>query len=264
MREGHTAEAVPLRASAAPWLRTLKGLIFPIFCKECGVRLHTEENGFFCPACWERSPRIERPFCTGCGRPHQQMVGLGARGNFPCAQCRAKPNRHIRRTFAPAIYDGAVAEAIKLLKFGGRERLAGPLSEMLVEFAQAEMEPEAYDLLVPVPLHKVRQRARGFNQSKLLAEQILPIFPTAVIDESLKRIRPTRTQSKLQGTDRHSNVRGAFAVFGDTCKGKTILLVDDVVTTTGTVTECARALRRAGAGAVDVLAVALAAKLPNF
>ena len=104
----------------------------------------------------------------------------------------------------------------------------------------------------------VRLRQRGFNQSLLLAEQVLPEFPRVALDSSLIRVRPTRAQSRLKPKERAENVRGAFAVTGDTVKKKTVLLVDDVVTTRETVTECARVLRRAGAARVDVLAFALA------
>ncbi len=239
------------------WVLTVKNLLLPQFCKSCGVRLLTEENGFFCPTCWELSPRVERPFCSKCGRPHPAMAGLGGMSNFPCADCREKPNKHIRRIYAAACYAEAVEVAVKLLKFNDKERLAPVLGELLVAFAQAEMDRDAYDFIVPVPLHKVRERHRGFNQSRALAQEAAPAFPRARIDESLQRIRPTRTQSKLRGKARRSNLRGAFAVIGDVYAGKSILLIDDVVTTGGTVTECARALRRAKAAQVDVLAVAI-------
>lgn len=244
------------------WGLALKNLFLPIFCKQCGLRLLTEENGFFCPTCWDLSPRIRRPFCTRCGRPHPGAVGFGTLSNFPCAECRERPNRHIRRVYGTAAYDGAIAEAIKWFKFRDRPRLAGPLGELLLDFANREMETDRYDLIVPVPLHRVRERMRGYNQSRLLAEQVLPAFPRAALDVSLKRIRPTRTQSHLSEKERAANVRGAFAVLGDSCRGKRVLLVDDVVTTNSTVTECAAALRRAGAIEVDVLAAALA--VPRF
>jgi competence protein ComFC len=245
---------------AGGWGLTLKNLFLPIFCKQCGVRLLTEENGFFCPDCWESSPKIERPFCIKCGRPHERMVGLGERSNFPCAECRDRPNPHIRQIVAPALYASVVETAIKLLKFNGRERLAGPLAEWMRETALQELNPDEYDLVTPVPLHKVRRRERGFNQSELLARGVLPIFPNARLDMSLSRIRPTRTQSRLTGPERGTNVRGAFAVIGPDLGNAKVLLVDDVVTTSETVTECAAALRRAGAYRVDVLAAALASR----
>lgn len=242
----------------AEWKPALFNMLLPMYCKQCGTRLFTGENNFFCPDCWEGTERIERPFCICCGKPHQRMVGLGTTSNFPCAVCREKPNRHIGRIYGAVRYDGAVSKGIKLLKFGGKIHLKGPLAELMVTFALKEIAVERYDCLVPVPLYKTRLRERGFNQSLLLAEEILPIFPGAVIDESLRRIRPTRAQSRLKTEDRAQNVLGAFAVRGDALKGRCVLLIDDVITTGDTITECARALRRAGAAEVDAFAVALA------
>jgi ComF family protein len=243
---------------AAEWALTFKNLLLPIFCKRCGMRLLTEENGYFCPTCWEQSPRIERPFCTGCGRPHESMMGFGARQNFPCAACREKPPKHLRRIYGAMRYEDTLADAIRLFKFYDKPLLAAPLADVLRDFIAEELDPGQYDVLTPVPLHKVRLRERGYNQSELLARAIADCFPNATVDTSLTRIRPTRTQSRLAGTQRRSNVKGAFAVLGDGLKGKRVLLVDDVVTTSTTVSECARALKRAGATSVDVLAVALA------
>lgn len=250
------------RAMWDDWALTLKNLFLPIFCQVCGARLLTEDNGYFCPTCWEISPRVKRPFCTVCGRPHKGAVGFTTQSNFPCADCRAlSPRRRpYRRIYGAAHYDGAVEEAIKLFKFHGKARLAGPLAELMAEFARRELDLEEYDYLVPVPLHRVRERDRGYNQARLLARRLLPEFPRAELDESLRRVRPTRTQSRLTNPDeRRRNVAGAFALEGGPgFKGKKLLLVDDVITTAGTVSECAAVLRRAGAEAVDVFAVALA------
>jgi len=244
------------------WALTLKNLFFPTVCQLCGRRLLTEENGYFCPTCWEESPRIERPFCTICGRPHRGTVGFGTRHNFPCDRCRpvSGAQRPVRRVFGAARFDGAVELAVKLLKFHDKPRVARPLGELMVDFARREMDCDAYAALVPVPLHRVRQRARGYNQSALLAAQALQAFPYARLDTSLTRIRPTRVQSRLTSeAERRMNVADAFAMKdGAQLRGETVLLVDDVVTTGGTVAACAGALRAAGAVAVDVLAAALA------
>jgi ComF family protein len=229
-----------------------------MYCRGCGVRLLTEENSLFCPDCWESSPRIERPFCSRCGKPHTRMTGLGERSNFPCLSCREHPNRYIQRIWGAAYYDGAVGMAIRSFKFNGKIGMQRPLAELMIEFARMELNLEQYDCLVPVPLYKTRLRDRGFNQSLCLAQQIAPEFPHAVIDESLQRIRPTRAQSTLKSDARSQNVRGAFAVMGNALEGKQVLLIDDVITTGDTITECARALMRAGALKVDAFAVALA------
>ena len=261
MRLSQLLESKALRE----WAFAIKNLAFPIFCKCCGIRIYTEESGLFCPACWEASPRIETPFCNCCGLPHEDGIGLGVRVNFPCADCREHPNDAVRRIFGAACYEGAVEVAIKLFKFQHKERLARPLGELMREFAEEHMECEAYDVAVPVPLHKIRLRDRGYNQSLLLTHEALPSFPNARLGQSLQRIRPTRTQSRLTGPERIQNVRGAFAVVGADLEGARVLLVDDVITTMGTVTECARALKRAGAVRVDAFAAALAAtRLPSL
>ena len=238
--------------------RFLLALVYPQFCKVCDERLFDLQNHFYCPNCWEQPERILPPFCTGCGKPHTHMVGFVINDNFPCADCREKPNPHLTEIRAGAVYEGAVEEAVKLLKFHGRTRVARPLAALMVDFAAAYMQPESYTRIVPVPLHKVRQRERGFNQSELIALELLSAFPNATLDTQLKRIRPTLTQSRLRGDVRHKNVRGAFAYLGEDLKGARILLIDDVVTTAGTVTECARILKLAGAARVDVLAAAMA------
>lgn len=248
-----------------PWRLAVLNFLLPMYCKQCGARLLTEENNFFCPTCWEGTPRIERPFCTCCGKPHQKMVGLGSASNFPCAACRDKPNLQVRRIWGAVHYDGAASLAIRLFKFKKKMKLQEPLAALMVDFARREMDPGLYDCIVPVPLHETRRRERSFNQSELLAEVLVrDVFQEAVLDQSLRRIRPTRTQSRLKTEERAMNVRGAFAVNGDTLKGKRVLLIDDVITTGDTITECAKTLRRAGAAEVDAFAVALACPVVRF
>ena len=252
----------PSRTAAVrrEWSLAFKNLVVPIFCRTCGVRLLTEENGFFCPTCWESSPRVQRPFCTMCGRPHDRAVGFGTQSNFPCAGCRERPLPHIRRMWGAARYDAAVAEAIQWFKFNGKRRLARPLGELMAAFAAQELLDEGFDVLVPVPLHPVRQRARGFNQSDLLARH-LSASMNLPINDALYRVRPTRVQSLLEDADRQRNIVGAFGVRGEhPFQGVRVLLIDDVVTTGSTVSECAATLRRAGAREVCVFAAAHAVR----
>lgn len=244
------------------WL-SVKNIAFPQFCKICEARLLTEEIPFFCPSCWEASPRIEPPFCSISGHPHEGAVGYGFREEFPSAEWRAttEEQRGFHRLYGAAIYEDAMAEAIKQLKFHGKPRIVPHLAEVMREFAERYMDTARYDLVIPVPLYKVRHRERGFNQALLLAEAILPAFPNATLDTTLARIRPTLSQSRAQNpAQRRKNIQGAFAVPGEAAHlaGKTILLVDDVVTTAATIIECAHALKAAGAARIDGFACALA------
>ncbi|MEX2015127.1 MAG: ComF family protein [Candidatus Hydrogenedentales bacterium] len=243
-----------------------KNLFFPQFCNSCGLRLLTEENGYFCPTCWELPLRIHRPFCTVCGRPHAGETGFGTQANFPCARCRDRGPQPFRRIYGAAVYEGAIADAVKLLKFHDKPRLARPLAEEMGEMAARELDCAAYNWIVPVPLHRVRGRERGFNQAELLANALLPLFPNAQLSTALGRIRPTRTQSSIKDVhERTQNVRGAFAVDAEVSYAAGIIvLIDDVVTSGGTVGECARALTIAGAVAVDVLAAALPVELASL
>lgn len=248
-----------LAAQAREWALALKNLVFPIFCKTCGTRLLTDENaGHFCATCWELSPRVNRPFCTVCGRPHPGAVGLATRSNFPCARCRESPLPHVRRMAAPALYKEAIREAVLLLKFGGRTALAEPLAEMMLEFFECELAPDTYAFIVPVPLYPVRERERGYNQAALLAGALAGARPDWTLATPVRRIRPTQSQTRLRGDARRENVKGAFQADREGLQGQRVLLVDDVVTTGSTVNECAGALLHAGALSVDVLAVAFA------
>lgn len=167
-----------------------------------------------------------------------------------------------RRIFGAALYADAVELAVKLFKFYDKRRLARPLANRMIRFVGEEMDAESYAYIVPVPLHRVRLRARGYNQAEMLSERLLDVFPNARLELGLRRIRPTQVQSRLADDKmRKANIRGAFAVDREVVFNQDrILLIDDVVTTGHTVSECAAALKRAGAGEIDVLCAALAAR----
>ena len=236
-----------------------KNLLFPAFCRRCDARILTEENLYYCPQCWSEIRLIERPYCSVCGKPHDKAAGFTERDNFPCADCATIKRRPYGRMYAATVYDDLVKEAILLFKYGSRELLVGPLGSLMIEFAEREVDFEQYDAVVPVPLHRVRQRERGFNQAEELARCLTERFSDVRVRNGLLRIRDTRQQTRLTGVERRRNIKGAFALHQEMdCREKTVLLVDDVITTGATAEECARTLRRGGAKTVDVLAVARA------
>ncbi len=256
---------IPKIFSDSDWLLAWKNILLPSYCIHCDNRLITEENPYYCPACWDTLPRIERPFCSLCGVPHPIAVGFGTRSNFPCENCRTHPNPYIDGIQSPVPYKGIAREALITFKFKRKSLMAEPLGALLREWIEREMMEQHFDLIVPVPLHPFRLQRRGFNQSLLLAEQIVPSFKGAQLSEVLLRIRPTLTQTALSVSERKKNIRGAFQVKNpDEVKEKRILLIDDIVTTTATVTECARVLKKKGAVSIYVLSVARATHLPNM
>jgi ComF family protein len=154
-----------------------------------------------------------------------------------------------KRVLFYGLYEGALMEAIRLLKFSSIKRLARPLGELL---AGLEL-PEA-DLIVPVPLEKASLKERGFNQTLLIADALSKRCGVPLGTGVLFKIRKTPPQVGLSREERLKNLRGAFRA--NDLKGKKVILIDDVITTGATCTECSRALYRAGAK--EVTAVVLA------
>src|SRR5262249_41865830 len=174
-----------------------------------------------------------------------------------CGRCRRRrPLFGYAR--AATRYDDVAREALHAFKFGGCRALAAPLGDLIAELDR-ELPTAVPDLLVPVPLHRRRERERGFNQSYLLARRVGHIWNVPVRRDVLQRAVYTVPQTQLSGEARRSNVRTAFVLrHVDVVAGRRVLLVDDVFTTGSTATACAVCLRKAGAAEVGVLTVARA------
>jgi ComF family protein len=152
-----------------------------------------------------------------------------------------------------------VREALHAFKFRGRRGLAAPLGDLLVDGIAGGLPLGLPDLLVPVPLHPRRARERGFNQALLLARRVGRAWGRPVRDDVLLRAVPTMSQTALAASARRANVRGAFRLRrSEAIAGRHVAVVDDILTTGATVSECARCLEAGGAAVVGVLAVARA------
>jgi ComF family protein len=163
------------------------------------------------------------------------------------------------RPAAAFVYGGAVARAIVRMKYGSRPDLARPLGDLLWR----AFEPHAGSLrgavVVPVPLHPSRLADRGFNQSALLARRVARHLNAPLSARALVRTRETAQQSRLDRSARAKNVAGAFEVRASALiEGRTVLLVDDVMTTGATLDACENALAAAGAARIDRAVLAAA------
>lgn len=236
------------------WALAALDLVFPALCPLCEAPLAAGRRDPLCGACWRAMPRIRPPWCERCGAPSRALTPLPEPAG-PCASCRADPPAWDWAR-AGAEYEGAVREAIHAFKFEGKRALAGPLAALLLEPEPAEgwIDPGPA-VLVPVPLARDREHARGFNQAALVAERLAAALRLPVRPRWLVRVRATGPQSDLGAAERRANVRGAFAA-APAVIGRHVIVVDDVLTTGATAAECAVALRAAGATRVGVLAVA--------
>ena len=201
--------------------------------------------------------------CSICGERILSPYALsGIDGEPRCGLCR-----RIRPPFGRAVaygsYEGGLRELIHLLKYGGIQRAASVLGQMLAD-AIVDLEgdfPQGTVAVVAVPLHCAKRGQRGFNQAELIARAALKLQPPAgrlrFVEGVLERKRDTRSQTGLTSHQRRENMRGAFLDGRpEEVKGRPVLVVDDVYTTGSTVSECARVLRRAGASKVWVATVA--------
>lgn len=143
------------------------------------------------------------------------------------------------------------------MKFAGRRALAAPLADLLVAMGPAGLPAGPPDMIAPIPLHRSRERERGFNQALLLARRLGRVWALPVRADAVARPIPTRPQTDLTARERRANVRAAFTVVRpELVSGRHVLVVDDIFTTGSTASACAAALRSAGAATVGVLTVA--------
>lgn len=174
-----------------------------------------------------------------------------------CSACnRSPPPFDAARSLA--VYDGRLRRAICGLKFHGRKAAASALGGLLAVMAPLEIT-RGVGVVVPVPLHPARLRARGFNQSDLLARPVASMLGVPCAARALRRVHQDRPQVELRACARQGNVRNAFAPGEGTVAG-TVLLVDDVFSTGSTAAACALALKDAGADRVVVLTLARAVR----
>jgi len=228
--------------------------IFPIYCLGCH-----QEGFWLCAECFSQIEILSFQVCPRCEK-------LIIEGGKLCQRCQrlSRENKDfplealvVSSQYATAI----IAKMIHLFKYNFIEDLQIPLGKIMVA-AFINHQIPLPDILIPVPLHSRKLRARGFNQSELLAdflgENLAPGMMLPIIKDALKRKNVALSQMKIKNYQaRQKNIQGAFIVLKPAeIRRKNILLVDDVATTGATLLECARTLKAAGARKVSAIVVA--------
>jgi ComF family protein len=238
-----------LRAGAAALGRAALDALFPPICLAC--RAATGAHGALCPACWRAMRFIERPFCERLGTPFEQDLGEG----LLSPQAIADPPVFRRARAVARFEDGPARRLVHRLKYSDRGDLARPLGAWMAR-AGADVLAEA-DVIVPVPLHRLRLWRRRFNQAAALAQGVAAASGKRFEPRWLERVKPTRSQVGLTREQRAQNMQGAFRVApAAPLRGARVVLIDDVLTSGATANAAARALLRGGAAEVDLIVFA--------
>jgi ComF family protein len=241
-----------LSASKSPTIRGIADGLFAVLlapaCAACDRPLDEPTRGPVCQQCWNGIVPITPPICETCGDPlpSWRVISLSHRC---CPRCRRRGTL-VNRAGAIGEYAGTLRTIVHALKYDGRRSVAKPLAARLTIHAADVLD--GADCVVPVPLHRSRKRARGFNQAAEIARH-LPV----PVQHALERVRATSSQTDLPAARRHANVRNAFALRRrQDVRGRIVVLVDDVSTTGATLDACARVLLDGGAREVRALTAA--------
>ncbi|MEO5855181.1 MAG: ComF family protein [Chthoniobacterales bacterium] len=233
-------------------IRALISLLYPPACAVCSAPVGFDD--YLCGDCAPKAPKIKPPFCATCSAPFDGAITE----TFSCANCAG---RDLHFAAAVAVYRsrGVVRKLIHEFKYGPRIYLRHPVADWLIAtLDDPRLSGRRFDLVVPVPLHSARKRERGFNQAELLAG-LLAAQAGLTLSSALERIRYTTTQTAFDRTERMENLHDAFRLRKKAdVRGLRVLLIDDVMTTGSTLSECARVLKAGGAVSVHAATAARA------
>lgn len=234
----------------------LLSLFYPAHCAVCGCRLQSKENdkeaqdekeGVICEECSKEILPPPDHRCPICSHP---MAGI-----LLCPNCDER-RWNLTVIVAACRYEGVVRELIQRFKYGRDQSLVRLLGELLATALEdPRLQGKEFDLIVPVPLHSLREREREFNQSELLASCLSKKLGIPIV-RALKRIRATAPQAGFDRARRMENLEGAIALKRSIPRDATILLVDDVSTTGTTLDACAAILMEEGASEVCAVTIA--------
>ncbi len=229
-------------------------ILFPPKCCGCGDPIPLQKNRNFCSFCAARVVFIISPLCPVCG------IGLSSDGGGEdrfCHGClRRRPVFDSARSLV--YYRDPVRTLLHQLKFRADTRAVPGLRSVIYEGGDWYRK-EDYDLIIPVPLFPARLKARGLNQALVLARLFFIKESEKIDSTALIKVENTPAQSELSGIDRRKNLAGTIQARPDAdLVGRRICLVDDILTTGATVSECSLILKENGAKIVDVLTFARA------
>ncbi|MDR0426449.1 MAG: ComF family protein [Clostridiales bacterium] len=224
---------------------TFLALLYPdgITCIVCGGELDRDTKYGVCERC---ALPYNTSFCPVCGR-HSKLGGY-------CDRCKGKRDFSFDIARAPFVFGDGIEGVVHALKYGNARWLPKYLAQFMAD-SYFECGQNA-DILTFVPLHRKREKKRGYNQAALLSAQLAPLIEKEPLP-ILTRIKDTKNLARMKRDARLKEIEGAFELLPEAdVADKNILLIDDVLTAGATAGECARVLKGGGAKSVFVLTLA--------
>lgn len=223
-------------------LRFISNIFCPPKCIFCGKLVGVDSYYNHCDKCMSELKIKSGRICEVCGRPIDVP-----RGDLICFTC-LNERYGFCRNIAPFLYKGAVKEAILTMKFNANQQwIAYSFGEILAQHIKELYGDIEFDGIVYVPISKKRYEKRGYNQAEIIAISVGKVLGIPVLKDALIKFKDTPKQSTLSATKRRENVRGSYKTGKTDVTDKVLLLIDDVLTTGSTMSECAKMLTKAGA-----------------
>lgn len=245
-------------------IKTLASLvlnyILPPRCFSCAELIanykydQTINNFGFCADCWYKLTFICKPYCKICGYPFSFTIEDG----LICGKCTKKlPIFDKSRSLMK--FDVFSKKSIHAFKYHDKTALAKIFAHLLYQRYHSEIQD--FDMIIPVPMHKIKRLFRMYNQAHILALEIAKLLNIRFCPNILVKTKWTKSQSKLSRSQREQNLNNSFTISkkyrNNQLQGKKILLIDDVLTTGSTIKECSKVLKQNNASYIYVLTIAM-------
>ena len=228
------------------FLRRISDIFYPRCCPVC-QKILKDQRRMICPECEKTLKPVNHPRCYKCGKPIEK-------GEY-CRDCQ-KQHHIFEQGRGIFVYDSRMRRSVTRYKYYGCREYGDFYAKAMYRYAWRELQEWKPDLIVPVPVHRSKERIRGFNQAAYLAERISRYTEIPADTGLVQKVIKTKSQKKLNALQRRKNLEKAFRVTGDV-RGKDILVIDDVYTTGSTIDAMASCLKKKGAGNVYFLTVCI-------
>ena len=230
------------------FLNTLLTWLYPRRCPVCDEPVKPY-HALVCSDCADVPSPVKPPFCMKCGKH------LAEEEKEYCSDCAS--HAHLYDCGRALFSYKSVSDSIARFKYRGRQEYAAYYAARMAEGLSDFIRACRADALIPVPLHKSKLRARGYNQAEVLAEELSVLTGIPMLPDLIERVEKTAPMKDLSAAERQNNLKRAFKIRRNDVKLSTIIIIDDIYTTGSTIDAVSRELKKAGVQRIYFLTLAI-------